>query len=670
MSSCPSMRLINKLTREQWVQWLLLCFVVVAVMWRGGKSIDVTWVLTGIAGAVVFSSFLSLKEKASDRMPAFLWVAVMSFLVLTVVSYFYSSAKNYGFDEVIRTGSLLLLFLWAVRKAQDSVDLRENETCTHFIRVLSIATLTACGIGLVVYTFQPVNRFVGTFFDFRFHTDYWPNAWANYLLLTWPIVAEWVFRNPIESNTKSQYSVNIIIRSLILGFVIGCLFLSFSRGAIIAFVGQIILLSGILYIKKLDKTEWKRKAIKVGMIFVVSLLVFQFANILRSDVHQVLSVGKKITFSADEGVSSVSERSEFWKQSISLIKEEPLLGWGPYSFRFIQPHSQTQVLATSDHPHNVFLKIAVERGVIASLILLILLGLILYKGIYSEVRKESQSNNSLNILIIVSLAGVISHSLIDYNLQFVGIALPFWLLVGFLSGSLFNDSKFVVHRKISVSLEVILVSILLFAALFEGVYLVTSSLGRHAEARGEERIAMRWYQRSSNEWFSRDLHLSRSKILFSQGNLTEAERADRQYIKLNKSDYRSWKLLGEIYEEMGVDDKAVSSYETAYQYGVYNDLGILHGLVRSYLAWNRAEEIDARREEFDSIISDFANAFTYNTHFVSLSPNVEEFVSLCELFARLYPEDAPSYFVLAARADHYAGVERDRIDARPPGFLW
>jgi len=45
-------------------------------------------------------------------------------------------------------------------------------------------------------------------------------------------------------------------------------------------------------------------------------------------------------------------------------------------------------------------------------------------------------------------------------------------------------------------------------------------------------------------------------------------------------------------------------------------------------------------------------------------------VELANLFAKLYPNDAPLYTVLAARADHHAKLERERIKARAPGMLW
>src|SRR6185295_13667108 len=102
------------------------------------------------------------------------------------------------------------------------------------------------------------------------------------------------------------------------------------------------------------------------------------------------------------------EREDFWHQAIALAQEKPLLGWGPYSFRFIQPHVQKSVLATSDHPHNVFLKYAAERGVPAALFLLVIVAWALLAGIRSS-KKSNDGSVPIKIFFVVGVAGVIAH---------------------------------------------------------------------------------------------------------------------------------------------------------------------------------------------------------------------------------------------------------------------
>ena len=153
---------------------LLLAFT---VLYRGGKTLESTWLLFGIASmcSVVMYKQGTLQKKYFD-----IWIIIMLFILWTLLSYVGSTTLNYGFDEVLRTGGLGLLLLWFLQ--QESEGFAER----FFIWMTNLV-IVSCLIGLLVYILQPVNRFVGTFFDMRFHTDYWPNAAADFLLLAWPI---------------------------------------------------------------------------------------------------------------------------------------------------------------------------------------------------------------------------------------------------------------------------------------------------------------------------------------------------------------------------------------------------------------------------------------------------------------------------------------------------
>jgi hypothetical protein len=189
------------------------------------------------------------------------------------------------------------------------------------------------------------------------------------------------------------------------------------------------------------------------------------------------------------------------------------------------------VLETSDHPHNLFLKIAVERGVPAAvLFIVLLLSIFISIGRFrvpgsrlrTQIVPQPVTQNPQQFLLIAVL-GVLAHNLIDYNLQFVGIALPFWMMLGILSGSAHcrlpamplpvTDGHIAdpntLNKKIVQLFELCIAVILLFIAFYEGLFLLTSSMGRHAEVRDDTVIALRWYDRSTGEFFSRDMHYLR-----------------------------------------------------------------------------------------------------------------------------------------------------------------
>jgi hypothetical protein len=454
-----------------------------------------------------------------------------------------------------------------------------------------------------------------------------------------------------------------LFRGIVLGFVLGCFFLSFSRGGIIALGLEVIIFMAFILWKMGNKISWK----KILMVSIASgltaVVTFVSINSARSRFHTVESVAAKATFTSAEGTSSLSERMQFWKQAVQLAKQEPLYGYGPYSFRFVQPHIQTDVLATSDHPHNVFLKLAMERGIVASLLLLAILIATVLLG-FLKIRNEPVSPHSLlTVSMITAIGGVLAHNMIDYNLQFMGIAVPLWLMMGILASG--KSGPHARKRQIVEITGAVILSLLL---LYEGTMLVFSSRARRAEAKGNTNVALEFYAKADGAFFPRDAFLSEGVLLLSGSHFADAEAAALRSVNRNPEDARGWRLLGDIYLAWHKERDALSAYEKAFRYGSHNDIGIVRGLV--YLLKNDRKLMDARRHEIELLMNDFGLAIEQNTHFIALGPNVEELVSLCDLMASLYPEDAAIYRQLAKKSMDHATEERARLASRTRGLLW
>jgi len=636
-------------------QWAVVGFLAFALLWKGGKTLEATWLLMLLAWFITYVWWWT--KPREDPVPVQLWIGLMVFVLWTVISYINSLTRNYGLDEVLRTASLVMVFLWTFRNQRDCGD--RERFVGRIAKVIVWATFAAGVISIAVYALQPVNRMVGTFFDPRFHTDYWPNAWAGFLLLAWPLAAWWLVR-------EKEFKRSLFL-ALLLGFNWAVLLLSFSRGALVAFAGQLVLWGLIEWMSRKGTWEWKEISIKVSIVLLTVLAVFMGANSLRQERFPVQSVEEKVTFTAMEGTSSVSERRDFWGQAAALAFQKPLFGWGPYSYRFIQPRMQRDILATSDHPHNVVLKYAMERGWIAAILFVVIVGSILFKVSWLPWQERKRTHVPF---ILLGVAGLLAHSLIDYNLQFVGIAVPLWIFLALLSLEVPWNKMKSLNKKVIRLFEIALVTILLCVAVIEAQWLIVSSVGRHLEAKGDQERALVWYDHAKDEWFSRDMHLSRAKILYGLERYSEAKEAVEDYWKVNTQDPRAWKRMGEIILASGNSFEALEYFEYAYSLNRLNDIGITRGLVRSLLASGKRAAVDERRDEFSELIERFVTAIQVNAHYIALSPNVEEVIELSNLFAKFYWNDAPLYTVLAARADHASKIERERIWARPPGYLW
>ena len=656
--------IVNKVSAWPWVKICersVLGFLVFALLWKGGKSLEATWLLTILAWLCTYVYWAGQKKKKEeDPVPASVWILLMLFVAWTIASFAVSSTVNYGLDEVFRTASFALIFLWAVRFTSGN---EGKAFLKNLIKFVVIGTLIAGLIGLFVYIFQPVNRFVGTFFDYRFHTDYWPNSWADWLLIAWPLVAYWA--------VGSKKQIQVLLRSLVLGLVVGFLFLSYSRGAIIAFSGQLVLWGLWTFLKhwKKETFDWRNASLHAGVILVSFVFIFSSANIVRSQLFPVQQISEKVTFTAAEGSSSVSERSDFWKQSLFLSLKKPVFGWGPYSFRFVQPRLQTSVRATSDHPHYVILKLAMERGLIAAILFISILITILYSSAH---RIAVKPKAPILGFPLIAVAGLLSHSLIDYNLQFVSVSLLFWLLLAVLMSESKLKKSAVLNKKVVRLFEVMLASTVLVVAVIEAEGIVISSVGRHLEARGEVERALLWYDKANPQIISRDMHLSRANILYGQKSFAEAQSALEDYMKVNSEDYRAWKMRGDIFRSQREVDSALESYEKALSFGGrFNDFGITRSKTELMVDSKKWDDLSLIKEDTIALMKTYTDAIENNTHFVALSPNVEDVIDLANRFSLIYTRrERPMFEVLAARADHHSQVERARIEARSPGYLW
>lgn len=650
---------MSRFSLQRLSQYAVLLLIAFAILWRGGKSLDATWLLAGVAWFTTLAYWNRRKEYPA--VPLFLWWALIAFLGWSILSFLLSTTKNYGLDEVLRDTSLTLLFLWIIRIAQTDDGAR---FARNVIRVIAIAALLACAIGIAVYVLQPVNRFVGTFFDHRFHTDYWPNAWAQFVLIAWPLLLLWIS----ESTGRIRW---LLVAAL--GFLLGGLMLSYSRGGMIAFGGQVALLALLLVLRK----EIHRKTLGIFIIAVAAVagVTFGGANLLRSQIYDVQSVAEKVTFTADEGTSSFSERKAFWRQALTLSLEKPIFGWGPYSFRFIQPRLQRGVLETSDHPHNVFLKLAMERGWMAAILFLLIIGYIAFysakKFIVSSFWFLIEPEPIKVAIYFIAIVGVLAHNLIDYNLQFISIAIPFWLILGLLATSFVKLQPTTYKLPTSQKFTELALAILLFiVTLIEGSYLVITSVGRHWQAVGRRDDAVLIYRSARYESFSRDMHLSHALALMQGNRFHEALVALNWYRAQNQEDARGWKMEGDIRTKLFDYESAYYAYTEAYERSKWNDLGVMRGYSESLVQTRMQDELLFRLKEIRQILQAFADATERNTHFVALSGNVEEFAAVTSLLSRLYPGDASWYLALNSRVQEAAKSERAKILARPPGFIW
>ena len=243
----------------------------------------------------------------------------------------------------------------------------------------------------------------------------------------------------LSGNSRGTFAGFIVILSLSLlvtargklyhrflygaGFLLGLFALfSHSRGAILGFTAGIILWA-LLYLAK--EFSWKR------LIIAAVLLAVIFTSFYSSDA--IVSRFDRIMSYQDD--SSITTRLKMWQTSLDLIRENPLLGIGagnfnPTALRYVEEVREESPWSSHHlHPHNLYLQIPLEQGILSLIIFLILVGKSYYIALKNYLFYPEKSWPFFAALAFMAmLTAILGHSFFDFPLNRTFNGFPLILL--------------------------------------------------------------------------------------------------------------------------------------------------------------------------------------------------------------------------------------------------
>ncbi len=218
---------------------------------------------------------------------------------------------------------------------------------------------------------------------------------------------------------------------LTLVFLMG-FYLSFSRAAWISLVVAI----GVWIVLKLKiKFSW----LIVGAVIIGGTFYFYADDILyRMSRNSQDSSGKLV-----EQLQSVSnittdasnvERLNRWNAAFSMIKERPIVGWGPGTYQFVYApfqKSQFKTIITTDfgdggNAHSEYIGPCAESGFPGLLTVLALVITSLYAGIRTYTRTANKTEKLLALMMTLALITYFVHGALNNFLDTDKLSLPFW----------------------------------------------------------------------------------------------------------------------------------------------------------------------------------------------------------------------------------------------------
>ncbi len=198
----------------------------------------------------------------------------------------------------------------------------------------------------------------------------------------------------------------------------GTIFLSGSRGGMLAIVSEFVILAALLVKQKRSL----RTAIGVGVFLAIiaGLLTWIGGAELSKRIATVTSSHSEIT-------SDV--RTYINRDGIKMFLKKPVLGWGLGTFPVVYPQFRTfYTNFFVNQAHNDYLQLLVETGLLGFATMLWFLGSIYASAIRKMKNWPSEISGAVALSCVLGLTGILVHSAVDFNLQIPANAALFYVL--------------------------------------------------------------------------------------------------------------------------------------------------------------------------------------------------------------------------------------------------
>jgi O-antigen ligase len=193
------------------------------------------------------------------------------------------------------------------------------------------------------------------------------------------------------------------------------LLLSGSRGGIVSFAVQIVILFSLLLVRRI-----RSKGMIVGALVVLSAVM----AVSWIGVQQVLQRFSGIETMEVTGSSRAAMREDTWR----LFLDHPLLGTGLGTLEIVfPPYDSLYDGKVVNHAHNDYIEALAETGVVGGLCCAWFLGVVLLHSLKGLAEPGRSFGSVLNLAGLIACCGILVHSLVDFNLHIPANALLFFV---------------------------------------------------------------------------------------------------------------------------------------------------------------------------------------------------------------------------------------------------
>jgi O-antigen ligase len=224
-----------------------------------------------------------------------------------------------------------------------------------------------------------------------------------------------------------------IVVASIAALMAGSIFLSGSRGGMLAFCAEMIVLAMLLLRSR--QGNWKSALIVGGvLVLVIGFLVWLGGNELtrrlesiHSEARQELTGGLRLGIDGD---------------GLRMFLKRPILGWGLGTFPTVYPQFRSfYTTFFVNEAHNDYLQLLVETGLVGVLIAAWFLAMVFRRATTKLASWTETSTGALTVAALLGCVGILVHSVLDFNLQIPANAALFYALCAIAAAEPLQESQ-------------------------------------------------------------------------------------------------------------------------------------------------------------------------------------------------------------------------------------
>jgi O-antigen ligase len=243
----------------------------------------------------------------------------------------------------------------------------------------------------------------------------------------------WIWKLEQGGLIYGPYVKHKIAAAAIAALMAGSIFLSGSRGGMLAFLAQMIVL-GVLLLRRRQGNWTQPLMLGTFLAMVIIFLVWIGSNELT---QRLISIHAEAREEINGGVRLTIDRD-----CLAMLLKRPLLGWGLGAFPTVYPGFRSfYTNFFVNEAHNDYLQLLVETGLIGFSIAIWFLVLVFRKAAGKLQNWTETASGALTAASLLGCIGILVHSFLDFNLQIPANAALFYVLCAIAAAAPLQESQ-------------------------------------------------------------------------------------------------------------------------------------------------------------------------------------------------------------------------------------